>query len=52
MKFKHMGKTYLFNGRTNFKGYRVEFLKKVLAAAKDEKIVEKIKAELDARTVA
>lgn len=52
MKFKHMGKTYLFNGRTNFNGYRVEFLKKVLAAAKDEKIVEKIKAELDARTVA
>lgn len=49
MKFRHLGKTFLFNGRTNFKGYRVEFLKKILAAAKDAKIAGMIKAELDSR---
>lgn len=49
MKFRHLGKTFLFNGRTNFKGYRVEFLKKVLAAAKDKKIAGMIKIELDSR---
>jgi len=49
MKFRHMGKTFLFNGRSNFKGYRVEFLKAILAAAKDGKIAVMIKAELDSR---
>lgn len=49
MKFRHLGKTFLFNGRSNFKGYRVEFLKKILAAATDEKIAKRIMAELAAR---
>jgi len=49
MKYVYMGKRYLFNSRSNFKGYRVEFLKKLLAAAKDETIIEKVKAELDSR---
>lgn len=49
MVFRHLGKKFLFNSRSNFKGYRADFLKKVLAAAKDEKIVEKINAELDSR---
>lgn len=52
MKFRHMGKTFLFNGRSNFKGYRVEFLKKILEAATDEKIANRVRAELAARAVA
>lgn len=49
MKFRHLGKTFLFNGRSNFKGYRVEFLKAILAAANDEKIASRVRAELAAR---
>ena len=49
MKLVHMGKKYLFNSRSNFKGYRVEFLKKLLAVAKDETIIAKVKAELGSR---
>lgn len=49
MKFTYMGKKYLFNSRSNFKGYRVEFLKKLLAAASDSKIIEMVKKELDSR---
>ena len=49
MKFRHLGKTFLFNSRSNFKGYRVEFLKAILAAATDEKIASRVRAELAAR---
>ncbi len=49
MKLVHMGKKYLFNSRSNFKGYRVEFLKNILAAATDETIIAKVKAELGSR---
>lgn len=49
MIFYHMGKKYLLNSRSNLKGYRVEFLKKILATATDEKIIEKINAEIAAR---
>lgn len=49
MKFRHLGKTFLFNGKSNFKGYRVEFLKKILETATDEKLIEKINAEIEAR---
>ena len=49
MVFRHMGKKFLFNSRSNFKGYRADFLKNVLAAAKDKKIAGMIKAELDSR---
>ena len=52
MVFRHMGKKFLFNNRSNFKGYRADFLKKVLASAKDGKIAGMIKAELDSRKVA
>lgn len=51
MKFVHMGKRYLFNARSNFNGYRIEFLKKVLAAATDSKIIKKVEAELASRRV-
>lgn len=52
MVFRHMGKKFLFNSHSNFKGYRADFLKKALAAAKDGKIAVMIKAELDSRKVA
>lgn len=49
MKFSYMGKKYLFNSRSNFKGYRLDFLNKILAAANDSKIIEMVKKELDSR---
>lgn len=52
MVFRHMGKKFLFNSRSNFKCYRAEFLKKILAAATDEKIASRVRAELAARNEA
>lgn len=49
MKFTYMGKKYLFNSSSNFNGYRVDFLKKILVAAKDETIISKVKTELGSR---